>query len=139
MKKRILIVSIIFILLISGLVIILLLNNNAKKDENNQEINFNENSLSDVTIDNGLLLTNSTLECVDNICTITITAKNSTSNNIDMSNYRISFLDANGEEIYWYSGNSIGIVEASSETVFSLELPSNLKDIDKITYTENTF
>ena len=136
MKNKILIIFSILVILIILLIFALL--NNVKK-ENGQTINFNENSLSDLTTDNGLLLTNSKLECGDTICTITMTAKNNTSDNIDMTNYRISFLNNNGEEIYWYSGNAIGVVEANSEVVFSLELPNDLKTIDKITYTKNAF
>lgn len=137
MEKKIFIISGILVLLIVILLLIILLSNN--KLENKQTINFNENSLSDLTMDNGLLLTNSKVECGDSICTITITAKNNTSDNIDMTNYRISFLDSNEEEVYWYGGNSIGVVEANSESIFSLELPTSLKNIDKITYTENIF
>ena len=66
-------------------------------------------------------------------------AKNNTNEDIDMSDYRISFKNESDEEIYWYSGNSIGIVPAHTDFTFVLEIPNTLTNIVKIVYTKNVF
>ena len=138
MKDRILIVLSVLIAIIVIVVIALAVNQNKEeKLQNSQELDLNNDNLSDTTIDNGLLLENSKVECGNEICIITVTAKNNTTTNIDMADYRISFLDINNEEIYWYSGSSIGVVSANSEVNFVLEIPKDLKNVEKIVYTKS--
>ena len=145
MKDRILIVLGISIAIVL-VVTVAFANNQDKVNENNQDnqeelpnaqkLDLNNNNLSSVTIDNGLLLEKSKVECSGEICFIDIIARNNTSLNIDMSNYRISFLDVTGEEIYWYSGESIGNISANSEVNFILEIPKGLNNIQEIVYTK---
>ena len=145
MKDRILIILSILIV-IAVIVIFAFVNNpdignenhgdNQKEFPNVQKLDLNNNNLSSVTIDNGLLLEKSKVECSGEICFIDIIARNNTSLNIDMSNYRISFLDVTGEEIYWYSGESIGNISANSEVNFILEIPKGLNNIQEIFYTK---
>ena len=137
MKDKILIILGLLIAIAIVIIIALVPNKESEKLQNTQELDLNSNSLSNTTIDNGLLLENSKVECGEKICIINMIAKNNTDNSIDMTNYRISFLDSNGEEIYWYSGSSIGNVIANSETQFSLEIPKDLKTIKEIVYIKN--
>ncbi|MBE6138761.1 MAG: hypothetical protein E7173_03355 [Firmicutes bacterium] len=137
MKDRILIILGGLIAIIVVVIMVLAVNNNKEELANAQKLDLNNNSLSNITIDNGLLLENSKVECSGEICIITITATNNTTSNIDMSGYRISFLDRNNEEIYWYSGQSIGNVLSNSQVNFSLEIPENLKNVKTIVYNKS--
>lgn len=139
MKDRILIILGALIAIIVIIIIAFAVNNDTREQENTQQLDLNNNSLSDITIDNGLLLEKSKVECNNDICIITITATNKTTSNIDMSGYRISFLDPDNEEIYWYSGQSIGNVPSNAQVNFSLEIPENLKNVKKIVYNKSLY
>lgn len=139
MKDKILIILGVLIAIIVVVIIACVVNNDKEELKNSQQLDLNDKSLSNVTIDNGLILENSKVECDGEICIITITATNNTSINIDMSGYRISFLDRDNEEIYWYSGQSIGNVPPNSQVNFVLEIPENLKKVKKIVYNESLY
>ena len=139
MKKRIILIPIILVLIIGIIVILILSNKDINEPISIQEFNLNDKTITDVKIDNGLELINSKIECNEESCNIVMSAKNNTDEAIDMSEYRISFRNENNEEIYWYSGDSIGIVEAHSNSIFSLGIPKTLTNIVKIVYTKNIF
>lgn len=139
MKDKILIILGVLVAIIIVIIIACAVNKDNEELANSQKLDLNNNSLSNVTIDNGLLLENSKVECAGEICIITITATNNTSSNIDMSGYRISFLDHDNEEVYWYSGQSIGNVPANSQVNFILEIPESLTNAKKIVYNDSIY
>lgn len=136
MKKRILIISTLLALILIVIILVLVLNKDAKP-QNTQTTDFENNSISETKIDNGLIITNSNSRCYEQVCSISMIAKNDTPNNIDMTNYRISFIDNNGEEVYWFNGTAIGVVEANTESLFVLEVPKSVSEINKIIYIKN--
>ena len=140
MKKRNLLILglvITIVLIITTLLIINKDKNNDNIQQNIQSINLEEEKLGKTIIDNDLIIESSNVECNETFCTITMVAKNQTTDSIDMSDYRISFMDSNNQEIYWYSGNSIGKVEAGTEQLFSLEVPKSITRAEKIVYTKD--
>lgn len=141
MKKRIILIPIILILIliVGAITLIILSNKDINEPINIQNFNLNDKAITDAKIENGIELINSKIECIEDSCSVTMSARNNTDKAIDMSEYRISFRDENDEEIYWYSGDSIGIVSAKTESTFSLGIPNTLTDIVKIVYTKNIF
>ena len=140
MKRKIILISSVIIITILIIIIVLISKDNNGSNniqQNIQSINLKEEKVSETMIDNGLLLDNTNIECNENACTITMTAKNQTGNSIDMSNYRISFMNSNNVEVYWFSGVAIGKVDANGEQIIALQVPKTVSDANKIVYTKN--
>lgn len=141
MKKRIVIVLSSVLVLILIVIALLVFNKKApNKNQNIQNINFTEQSISETTIDNGLLIVTPKIESNDQAYIISMIAKNQTEQDINMDNYRISFLDFNNNEVYWFRGAAIGMVKANSEVEFTLEVDKNsVHDVKKISYSKFSF
>lgn len=145
MKNKILIILGVILVLVVGGVLLSLFNKEKPNNNNNEEnykpniqdVNLTEETINDTKIENKIEINNSKVECKEEICTISMSVKNPTSKAIDMNEYRISFLDSTGEEIYWFSGASIGIVDANATNLISLEIPKTLTNINTIKYQKN--
>lgn len=112
------------------------ININKKVPNNNQTVNINESKVNDATLKNGIELIKGDIQYQNGKYYLHMTAKNSTDKEIDCRVYRISFRDIEGNEIEFFSGNIIGVVEANKEQEFIVETSKDLSKVTNIYYEE---
>lgn len=137
-KKIITILIVIaFIIVVSILLIVISKNStNNNLDDNEQGINLEEGYANNIELSNRLELIFQNIKQIDESYVLTMLAKNNTDGIIDLTNYRISFQDSDSNELEWFRGTAIGIVNPNEEVLFTIEINKNIKNISKIVYSE---
>lgn len=144
MKKNKKIVITLSIIVLIFIVILLIIGNVKPSNENvtnTQKADFIEGSADSIKLSNKLELNFENIEKIEDHYYFTMVAKNNTNSSIDLSNYRISFQDNNSNEVDWYRGTVVGIVNSHEEVIFTIEISGNkdVKNISKIVYEEFSF
>lgn len=137
-KKIITILIVIAFIIVASILLIGISKNstNNNLDDNEQGINLEEGYANNIELSNRLELIFQNIEQIDESYVLTMLAKNNTDGIIDLTNYRISFQDSDSNELEWFRGTAIGIVNPNEEVLFTIEINKNIKNIFKIVYSE---